>query len=146
LRRLGIVQSGFVSSELHSIEDLYAFIRGESAGWKTPEILARALDVPLRLGRYVENASRVALWLDGVGRGLDELEAARRTFRYLFDFQDLTPFERNVLRRVVPFYSWLRKNIPLQIASFVQQPEKYLKTARAFDAINEWSGLAHEEL
>ena len=146
LKRLGIVQTGFISSEVHSIRDFYAFIRGETASWTQNQILRAALDMPQKIGRAVENSSRVALWLDGMRKGLDELAATRRTFKYLFDYQDITPFERNVLRRFVPFYTWLRKNIPLQIEMMLQQPEKYLKTARAFHAIDAETGLRQDEL
>jgi hypothetical protein len=45
--------------------------------------------------------------------------------KYLFDYGDLTNIERNVLNRVFFFYSWTRKNLPLQLHSLVTTPWKF---------------------
>lgn len=41
------------------------------------------------------------------------------------DGTDLTPVERNVMRRVFPFYSWTRKAIPLVIENLVLHPGRF---------------------
>jgi hypothetical protein len=43
-----------------------------------------------------------------------------------FDYTDLSKFEKS-LRRVVPFYTWLRHNIPLQMRVMASQPGKIQK-------------------
>lgn len=145
LRNQGILQTGFMSSELYTLRDVYAFLRGESAKWPRDTILRRALDMPAAVGRWVENSARVALHLDGLRRGMSDLEAGRRVFKYLFDYSDITPFEQQYLRRFVPFYTWIRKNIPLQIEHMLKTPEKYLKPARFIDAWNVMYGPGEEE-
>lgn len=42
------------------------------------------------------------------------------------DGMDLTKFERNVMRRMFPFYSWTRKAFPLIIESLVATPGKVM--------------------
>jgi hypothetical protein len=93
------------------------------------------------VGNFVEGVSRSALFTDrliknvaGYGdelteRALRELaqEAADHTNKYLFDYaHGLSQFENDVMRRIMPFYSWSRFNIPLQIAEVVNQPGKFL--------------------
>jgi len=51
----------------------------------------------------------------------------------LFDYSDLSKFERTVLKRFMPFYTWSRKNIPAQLESLVTNPQRLeqLQIARA---------------
>jgi hypothetical protein len=84
----------------------------------------------MKVGRTIENNARGALYLDGVvKRGLSPEEAALRVKKYLFDYADLTHFERNVMKRIMPFYTWTRKNIPLQLESLWKTPEKFAPIA-----------------
>ena len=49
----------------------------------------------------------------------------------LFDYLDVSKFERDVLKRVMPFYTWTRKNIPVQLKHLVQNPQRAEKLAIA---------------
>ena len=60
-----------------------------------------------------------------IGRGMTADEAAESVKRYLFDYGELTPFERDHLKTIIPFYTWMRKNIPLQFQAIAQHPERY---------------------
>jgi len=95
-----------------------------------------------RAGTFVEDNARIALWIDrmeamGAKAGMGEKafrdtasRAATHMKRYMFDYTELTHFERTVMKRIFPFYTWMRKNIPLQIASVVEQPWKYARLAK----------------
>ena len=52
-------------------------------------------------------------------------DAAASVRKYLFDYGDLTPIERDVMKRIMPFYTFTRKNTPLWIAAAFKQPGKY---------------------
>jgi hypothetical protein len=47
----------------------------------------------------------------------------------------LTWFERKVIKRVVPFYTWTRKSLPLIIEQFAIQPIKFQRYRQAMDAV-----------
>jgi hypothetical protein len=64
-----------------------------------------------------------------VGRGKSAEEAALSVKKYLFDYGDLTRFERVFVKRAMPFYTWTRKNIPLQLESLWKTPEKFAPIA-----------------
>lgn len=78
----------------------------------------------LKVGRHIENNARLAHFIDKVAKGWGFDEAALSVKKYLFDYTELTPFEINVMRRLMPFYTWSRKNIPLQIEHILKKPGK----------------------
>jgi hypothetical protein len=49
-------------------------------------------------------------------------QAGRRVKKYHPDGMDMTGMEQNVLRRAIPFYSWMRKATPLVIEGAVMRP------------------------
>jgi hypothetical protein len=53
-------------------------------------------------------------------------EAAATVRKWHPDGMDLTKFERNVMRRMFPFYSWTRKALPLIVESMVATPGKIM--------------------
>lgn len=83
-----------------------------------------------RAGRAIEDNARLALYLFRRSLGETPEQAAVVVKKYLFDYFDLTPFERNWMKRVLPFYTWMRKNIPLQLAEAVRQPGKFAQLGR----------------
>lgn len=48
-----------------------------------------------------------------------------------FDYNDLTIVEKSYLRNIAPFYTWMRKNMPLQLEAFLNNPAKYTPIAKA---------------
>jgi len=54
-------------------------------------------------------------------------EMADHVKKFMFDYTELTEFERRYMKKIFPFYTWLRKNIPLQLEQLVKQPHKYAR-------------------
>ena len=42
----------------------------------------------------------------------------------LFDYSDLSVFERDWMKRLMPFYTWTRKNFPVQLKQLVLNPQR----------------------
>jgi hypothetical protein len=87
------------------------------------------------LGTQVENNARLANFIDGLRKGLSPDQAALRVKKYLFDYNDLTPFERDFMKAALPFYTWTRKNVPLQFQAIMENPGRYAKVPKLLDAI-----------
>ena len=91
-----------------------------------------------QIGTAFENNSRMALFINRLKEGDSVDKAAMTVKKFLFDYGDLTNFEKNVMKRVFPFYTWTRKNIPLQLENLISQPGKYAgleKTVKAIEQI-----------
>ena len=91
------------------------------------------------VGRHMEDNSRLAHFIQKRINGDDAGRAAQSVKRFLFDYTELTPFERDTMKMFIPFYTWARKNIPLQIEQIINQPERY---ARIPKLMNEVSGIS----
>lgn len=85
-----------------------------------------------RLNQWFEESSRLAMFIDGFKRGMSFDEAATRTFKYLFDYSDVPEFFKKYVRIAIPFATWARKNIPLQLSHLMSIPSRIMvKTEQA---------------
>ena len=87
------------------------------------------------VGSVFENNARLAHFIDQLKKGSTIDNAAASVKKYLFDYGDLTSVEKNIFKRVVPFYTWTRKNIPLQVEKLLQSPEKFGAVGKVTKAI-----------
>jgi len=94
-----------------------------------------------KVGQTVEDNARIALFLDQVKKGASYDKAGKHVQKYLFDYGDVSKFEQNWVKRAVPFYTWSRKNIPLQLESIVTHPERVNKLGLALNNIEQAAGV-----
>ena len=146
MTELGVVNRGFLASELprlfeQELESAFPGFKDLKDPGKIASLVLGDRNILLRMGgkfgRALENNARIALFMDGLGKGMSELEAALRVKKYLFDYSDLTIFERNVLRRVLPFYAWSRFNIPLQFEHLITRPGLYASAVKGRRAVED---------
>lgn len=50
------------------------------------------------------------------------MKAGERVRKYNVDYGSLSSFERQYVRRAIPFYSWMRRNTPLQVELLLTRP------------------------
>jgi hypothetical protein len=99
-----------------------------------------------KMGQTIEDNARVALFIDQLNKGSSFDQAAKHVRKYLFDYGDVTPFEKDVLKRVMPFYTWSRKNIPLQLEALATQPDKINKLNLAMNNIQQANQVQQPDL
>lgn len=91
--------------------------------------------------------ARLAHFIDKVekshGKNLEDIfeKASQRARKWHPSGLDLTDFEKKYLRRIMPFYSWMRKSLPLLIEGLVMNPGKTVVPAKIFDAIQASQGI-----
>ncbi len=87
------------------------------------------------VGSVFENNARLAHFVDLLKKGETIDNAAMSVKKFLFDYGDLTWTEKNLFKRVIPFYTWTRKNIPIQLEKLATQPAKFALMAKGINAI-----------
>lgn len=70
--------------------------------------------------------------------------AGRRVKKFHPDGMDLTGFEQNIMRRVIPFYSWMRKATPLVIEGAIMRPHITMAFPKAMANIQLATGIESE--
>jgi hypothetical protein len=108
---------------------------------------------PIRVAsEYREDFGRMALFIDQLtkhGKGAKSLDdvmkaadkSAEVVRKHLFDYNDLTRQEKLFFRRVIPFYTFMRKNIPLQMELLATKPGRVAVMPKSLRAIQEATGL-----
>lgn len=95
-------------------------------GQRTAHHISEGRDHYMRLAHYIDVLKKSN---SSFAKASDEAAAAVRKWHP--DGMDLTKFERNVMRRMFPFYSWTRKAFPLIIESMVATPGKVMAIPKA---------------
>jgi hypothetical protein len=78
-----------------------------------------------RAGSRVEGALRLGMALDSMSKGQNVAAALERVTRFHFDYSRLSTFDHTA-RRLIPFWTFMSRNIPLQIESMWLRPATYL--------------------
>lgn len=92
------------------------------------------------MGARVERFLRGSMAMDTLWhKGGDVTDAMLRVRKYHFDYQDLSWLESNVFRRVIPFYVWVSRSIPLQIEGLITKPKVALAYYRLKNGIESMS-------
>ena len=73
----------------------------------------------------VEERQRFQFMWDGLQQGLTPQEAVARVQYYLFDYEDLSKFDR-FAKQIIPYYMWITRNLPKQIAIKSLEPRPYI--------------------
>lgn len=87
------------------------------------------------LGSFVENRDRLIHYAAMRKKGETAEAAAEHVNQFLFDYSDLTEFEHVTMKRLFPFYTWMKKNTQLQLEQAVLQPNVYRNTNKILNAI-----------
>lgn len=117
----------------------------EQAGIKKKSVPKKIFEGGKQVGSMIETNAKLAMFLDQLAKGKTIKESAEHVRTYLFDYSDITRFEKG-LKMFIPFYTFTRKNLPLQLKSLVERPDKYLAVERLRRASLDMAGMPEEDI
>lgn len=82
----------------------------------------QAMAAAMSIGNAREQAFRLALYIDRRAAGWSPEAAALWTNKHLIDYGQMSTAEKQIGRRLFPFYSWTRHNVPLQLEYLFAKP------------------------
>lgn len=99
------------------------------------------------IGNFIETQQKATAYVTALGQDKTVKEALKLAERAGFDYRALTPFESKVLRRIIPFYSFTRKNIELQLRTLGENPQRINQVIKSLENVSEIFGgkLTEEE-
>ena len=103
--------------------------------WKDSPIWDSVLQTSTVIGSNIESIQRMNLWIGRLKKGDNFEEATRKVDQFLFDYSDLTDFEQNIMKRVIPFYTFMRKNIPMELEAMLNTPSIFRNINYGIDEI-----------
>jgi hypothetical protein len=97
----------------------------------TPFKAARAI------GQFIEHQQKATVYVASLSQGKTVRQALDLAEKAGFDYRALTKFESQILRRIIPFYSFTRKNIELQLKTLGENPQRINNVLNFFENIGE---------
>lgn len=93
-----------------------------------------------KMNNYMDTMSRLVTFMEGSRnpKFLDRLgveNAGEAVRKVLFDPKDLTEFERNWMKRAMPFYTFTKKNLAFQFENLSKNASQYSKLIRGYDRL-----------
>jgi hypothetical protein len=110
--------------------------------------IGRALENPAtrlskRWGSGVEGSVRLGLALDSVGQGMDSRATLNRITRLHFDYSQVSEFDET-MKRIIPFWTFMSRNVPLQLTQMATKPKWYARLNRLQENAPETDPLTPE--
>jgi len=128
MRKLGVIESSGVyfdeiENGIRSAQDLSkaAIFKQYATISKDNALVQKGFEI----GQFMENSRRASLWFDGIQRGMSHDEAAWLVKKVMFDYGDLTAIERKVIKPLLPFYTFTRKSLELNLRELSHHPRFY---------------------
>ena len=122
-------------------DSLKAYFKGEKEFKNVKDFLVDGLPyLNNKMNNYMDTMARLATFIEGSRntKFLDKLgveSAGEAVRKVLFDPQDLTDFERNVMKRIMPFYTFTKKNLAFQFDNLSKNASQYSKLIRGYDRL-----------
>ncbi len=134
--------------EFIPLRGLFAELKGEPGGALGKSALLR---FGYSKGQDIQDFTKGGMWLDRLMEAAKDPNAtmqeavdyaSMQTRKYLIDYKDLTPFERDIMKNMAWFYTFTSRNLPVQLEKLVTDPGSFSYLNRAYQGA--WHGFEED--
>lgn len=113
-------------------------IGGQEQG-KIASTAGKIGQLPREAMGIIENRVRLPMFIDGLKKGMTPSDAAKRVIKFHFDYTPLglSEFEKTIMKRIIPFYTFSRNIVPLTMEQALLKPYKYALPFKAMRSTGE---------
>lgn len=90
-------------------------------GGKVSKVVNAVPNAGWALHNYIEDGTRMGSFIEALRQGYTPEAAGRKVMQSLYDYSDVGATD-NTLRRYVPFYIFMRKNVPNFVGKYLEKP------------------------
>ena len=131
ISRSGILTGHRGARDLESVKEMVERL-GQGRELKKKGILQKIIETNFNLAEEMDDIQRIAMYRWSAKKTGSTAAAFKQVREALFDYTMLTPFERDVMKRAVPFYTFMKNNIVFQAKNIVNNPNQYAKLLRGY--------------
>jgi hypothetical protein len=85
-----------------------------------------------KLAERADEVQRLAMFKALKKKGFTDAQAIQRVREVLFDYGKLTGFEKDVMKRMFPFYTFMKENLQFQFKNILQNSGRYKNLFRGY--------------
>ena len=85
-----------------------------------------------KIAERADEVQRLAMFKALKKKGLSDTQAIQRVREVLFDYGKLTNFEKNYMKRFLPFYTFMKENMQFQMKNMLQNSGRYKNMFRSY--------------
>ena len=110
----------------HSPELKRKFASGFKGGYE------RLIQANFKFAERADEVQRLAMFKALKKKGLNNNQAIQRVREVLFDYGKLTKFEKDYMKRFLPFYTFMKENMQFQMKNMLQNSGRYKNMFRSY--------------
>jgi hypothetical protein len=78
-----------------------------------------------KLAERADEVQRLAMFNHLKRKGLNDTQAIQRVREVLFDYGKMTDFEKTYMKRILPFYTFMKENLQFQFRNILENSPRY---------------------
>lgn len=102
----------------------------------------RSLDAMGNLAEDQDDAAKLVMWVHAKTKlGMSDRDATFFVYEGMPNYNELSDFEKRVLKRIIPFYVYTSRNLPIQVKRLMARPGKPANADKVRQALAQEAGL-----